>query len=445
MQIRVKITRTENPDCGQIVKMDIEDYLRGVVPAEMVASTYHEEALKAQAIASRTWAVYRINKNKSKGYDVDDTANCQAYRPHDRINPRSDTAVKKTSGMVITYNGKIIDAVFSNANGGRMVSAVHRWGTAVPYLVDKADPYDKSPRVDGHGVGMSQTGANYAAKSGLSYNSILDFYYPGTKLTTLYKLYNNTYSMEGEHRMTDYNKKLSENFRLREFFYPENYTNVRNKKTGKNYTVAEIEQITNGEFPISVKLLNLLEEFRTHVRNTFVGAVIYITPHGGYRPTTLNSAVGGAYGSQHRYGRAADFKVKLNATKYMDAPTLAVEMEKFMADHGYKGGVGMYKATDNYIHVDVRGSNVAWYDSYSSAGCPGQGGRPCTYRSGQKGAGVVLIQRKLNALGYDCGTPDGKYGAKTAVAVKKYQQANGLTADGVYGNGTNAKLLALPW
>lgn len=445
MQIRVKITRAENPDCGKIKTMDIEEYLRGVVPAEMIASTYHMEALKAQAIASRTWAVYRIKKNASKSYDVDDTAGCQAYRPHDRIHTRTDTAVKQTAGIVLTFNDKIIDAVFSHSNGGRMVSAVHRWGTAVPYLVDKADPYDNSPKVSGHGVGLSQVGANNAAKAGKTYITILGFYYPGAHLTTLDKLNQNIMQTNGGHRMTDYNKKISPNFKLKEFFHPDNYTDVKNKKTGKNYTVAEIEAITKGNFPISEKLLDLLEGFRNHVRKTYVGAVIIINPHGGYRPTALNTAVGGASGSQHRYGRAADFKVRVNATNYMDAPTLAVEMEKYMADHGYLGGVGMYKATDNYIHVDVRGKNVAWYDSYSSAGCPGQGGRPCVYKSGQKGAGVVLIQRKINALGYNCGTPDGKYGTKTALAVQKYQQANGLAADGKYGKGTNAKLRALPW
>lgn len=444
MIIRVKITRAENPDCGQIKSLDLEEYLRGVVPAEMTASTSHIEALKAQAIACRTWAVYRIKKNTSKNYDVDDTANYQAYRPHDRIHERTDSAVKGTAGMVLTYNDKIIDAVYSNSNGGRMVSAVHRWGTAVPYLVDKPDPYDKSPKVSGHGVGLSQTGANYAAKAGLSYLFILDFYYPGTKLTMLDKLYVQT-TTNGGKSMTDYNKKLSANFKLKEFFYPYNYTDVINKKTGKKYTVAEIEEIANGNFPISAKLLNLLEGFRSHVRKTYPGAVLTITPHGGYRPTVLNTAVGGASGSQHKSGRAVDFKVKISDGKYMDAPTLAVEMEKYMSDNGYKGGVGMYKASDTYIHVDVRGSNVAWYDSYSSAGCPGQGGRPCTYSKGKKGAGVVLIQRKLNALGYKCGTADGKYGENTVAAVKKYQTAKCLTADGKYGKATNAKLGALPW
>ena len=245
--------------------------------------------------------------------------------------------------------------------------------------------------------------------------------------------------------MTDYNKKLSAHFKLKEFFYPYNYTNVKNKKTGKNYTVAEIEEIANGYFPISSKLLNLLEEFRSHVRKTYPAAVIIITPHGGYRPTVLNTAVGGASGSQHRYGRAVDFKVQISAGKFMDAPTLAVEMEKFMSDHGYKGGVGMYDAGDTYIHVDVRGTNVAWYDSYSSAGCPGQGGRPCVYKAGTKGAGVVLIQRKLNKLGYKCGNADGKYGDKTVAAVQKYQAAKLLPIDGKYGKATNAKLGALPW
>ena len=107
---------------------------------------------------------------------------------------------------------------------------------------------------------------------------------------------------------------------------------------------------------------------------------------------------------------------------------------------GYKGGVGMYDADDDYIHVDARGKNVAWYDSYSSAGCPGQGGRPVVYKKGQKGAGVVLIQRYLGV------SANGKYSADTERAVKVFQRKNGLDDDGIFGKKTNEAMGGLlPW
>lgn len=242
----------------------------------------------------------------------------------------------------------------------------------------------------------------------------------------------------------NYNEHLSPHFTRGEFFSPDKYTNVTNRATGRRYTKAEAEAALGGKVIVDSNLLNLLEELREALQAKYPMATISITNHGGYRPTELNKAVGGATGSQHRYGRAADFRVVYGNRK-VNAADLAVFTERYMADHGFKGGVGMYDANDDYIHVDVRGKNVAWYDSYSSAGCPGQGGRPCVYKKGTKGAGVVLIQKKLNELGYDAGTADGKYGAKTAAAVKAYQQDAGLKADGIYGKATNEKLGVLPW
>lgn len=242
----------------------------------------------------------------------------------------------------------------------------------------------------------------------------------------------------------NYNEYISPHFKLGEFFSPDKYTDVKNRATGRKYTEAEAEAALNGKVIVDSTLLKLLEGLREALRAIYPGTTITITRHGGYRPTELNKAVGGATGSQHRYGKAVDFRAEYGGKK-VPAAELAVFTERYMADNGYKGGVGMYDADDDYIHVDVRGKNVAWYDSYSSAGCPGQGGRPCVYKKGTKGAGVVLIQKKLNELGYNCGTPDGKYGKKTADAVKAFQHANNLKADGIYGSGTNKILGVLPW
>lgn len=243
----------------------------------------------------------------------------------------------------------------------------------------------------------------------------------------------------------NYNEQLSPHFTVSEFFHPSKYTNVTNKATGRKYTQKQAEAALNGKVIVDKNLVKLLEGLREAIRVTHPTAVITITQHGGYRPTELNRAVGGATGSQHRYGRAADFRVAYDG-KTMPAAELAIFTEHYMDERGFKGGVGMYHATDDYIHVDVRGKNVAWYDSYSSAGCPGQGGRPCVYKRGTKGAGVVLIQKKLRELGYDPGTPDGKFGSKTANALKEFQKASGLQADGIYGKLTNKALEGLlPW
>lgn len=418
MKIRVKITR----DGSNAVRgIDLEEYLKGVVPSEIKASSCPMEAQKAQAIAARTWAMLRVEQRKNKPYDVDDTANCQAYNARPR-HKNSDTAVDATRGEVVTHNGKLIDAVYTHSNGGRMVSAVRRWGTAVPYLIDKPDPFDKSACVSGHGVGLSQTGAAEMARQDATYWSILAYYYPGTRVTKI---------KEEAEPVDDLNSKLSEHFTLGEFYDPQNYADVIDPARAPRVKATDIDK----------RIINLLEGLREKYREKWPGAVIIIRPHGGYRPDPLNAKVGGASGSQHRTGNAADFYVQLPDKTRVDAPTLAVWTETFMDELGYRGGVGMYKATHDYIHVDARGKNVAWYDSYKSAGCPGQGGRPCVYKSGTKGAGVVLIQRALGLK-----NPDGKYGANTERAVKVFQRKHGLDDDGVFGRATNKAMGSiLPW
>lgn len=414
MRIRVKITR----DGSNIVKtLDLEEYLRGVLPSEIKAGSCPAEAQKAQAIAARTYAARRVETRAKQPYDVDDTANCQAYgaRP---CHANSDRAVRDTAGQVLTHRGTLIDAVYTHANGGRTVSALRRWGSAVPYLIDQPDPYDDSAKVSGHGVGLSQTGAASAAQAGLSCAEILSFYYPGCAITLL----------KEDKPMQDVN--LSPHFKLSEFYDPNNYADVLKGRPAPTVSASDIDH----------RIVDLLEDLRARFAEKFGATALILTPHGGYRPDPLNALVGGAAGSQHRKGNAADFRVKLASGKYLDAATIAVWTEKWMDELRVRGGVGMYHAGDNYIHVDARGSNVAWYDSYSSAGCPGQGGRPCTYRQGQKGAGVALIQRFLGL------TVDGKYGPATARAVRAYQQAHACSPDGIFGPKTNAAMGGvLPW
>ena len=181
IRVRVKTTRDGS---NAIRTMDLEEYLRGVLPSEIKAGSCPLEAQCAQAIAARTYAALRVQQRTGKLYDVDDTAGCQAYgaRPPTAT---SDRAVTMTRGIVLTFGGALIDAVYTDSNGGRTKSALERWGSACPYLVDKPDPYDNSTKVSGHGVGMSQTGAAQAAKQGLSYKAILAFYYPGATIATM--------------------------------------------------------------------------------------------------------------------------------------------------------------------------------------------------------------------------------------------------------------------
>lgn len=115
----------------------MEEYLKGVVPSEMPAS-WNIEALKAQAIAART---YSWNYG---GKTITDTISHQVYGGLSGSHPNSDKAVEATTGQVLKYNNTLIDAVYSASNGGLMESAKNVWGNDFAYLQNAADSYDTS-------------------------------------------------------------------------------------------------------------------------------------------------------------------------------------------------------------------------------------------------------------------------------------------------------------
>jgi stage II sporulation protein D len=113
----------------------LEDYLRGVVPAELSPSVFPEkEALKAQAIAARTYAVKRAGQFAAEGYDICDTPACQVYRGVSVEQRLSDEAVAETRGEVLTYDGELVDALYTSTCGGRTEDAENVFSTAEPYL-----------------------------------------------------------------------------------------------------------------------------------------------------------------------------------------------------------------------------------------------------------------------------------------------------------------------
>jgi SpoIID/LytB domain protein len=150
-----------------INSIGLEDYLKGVVPAEMPA-LWNMEALKSQAVAARTYAMGYVNKIP------DDTINFQVYAGY-KWHERSTQAVDATAGEVITYNGSSInsDALFSSSNGGWTESNANVWGgTQRAYLKVKEDSYDpktvwainmKKQQIDTSGLDLSKADAWWSA------------------------------------------------------------------------------------------------------------------------------------------------------------------------------------------------------------------------------------------------------------------------------------------
>ncbi len=115
--------------------LDVESYLRGVVPVEMSPAVFPEsEALKAQAVAARTYAVAHLGDHDDEGYDLCDSAACQVYHGSDVEHPLTDRAVRETAGMVAVYQGKPIDAMYTSTCGGHTETATH-------VFPDREQPY----------------------------------------------------------------------------------------------------------------------------------------------------------------------------------------------------------------------------------------------------------------------------------------------------------------
>ena len=254
---------------GITLDIELEEYVVGVVAAEMPAS-FDTEALKAQSIIARTYAL----KAKSKGQILTDSNSTQNYKNNSELQNmwgssynayynKIKNAVDSTTGKYLTHNGEYIEAVYHSTSNGKTENSINVWGNSFPYLISVDSPYDtinpsfymeyeltyselsdklgmdinvntefnilnytESGRVQtieinnkiysgvlfrnnlglrsndfeiektnhsfifktkgyGHGVGMSQYGANGMAKNGYNYIDILLHYYPGVNINQL--------------------------------------------------------------------------------------------------------------------------------------------------------------------------------------------------------------------------------------------------------------------
>jgi len=161
--------------------IDLENYIKGVVPSEMPAS-WEFEALKAQAIAARSFALANLGKQAKYGYDLKDNTEDQAYGGASSETNITNRAVEETHGLVLTYDMKIISAYYCASAGGMTNSSV--WGGSAPYI-HSVPSFDDAVGKKGHGVGMSQHGANNLAKQGYNAYQILQYFYSNVKFAKL--------------------------------------------------------------------------------------------------------------------------------------------------------------------------------------------------------------------------------------------------------------------
>ena len=132
-QPEIKVGIVSKDSKVEIKTIKIEEYLRGVLPKEMSPS-FNEEALKAQAVAARTFALKNRKRHQAEGYDLCNTTHCQVYNGIGDAHERTDWAIDETFGEVLFYNDRLIEASFHTDSGGMTENAVDVWGTDFPYL-----------------------------------------------------------------------------------------------------------------------------------------------------------------------------------------------------------------------------------------------------------------------------------------------------------------------
>jgi len=129
-------------------RVDVETYLRGVVPSEM-PYTYPLAALQAQAVAARGQAILKATRHQAEGFGLCATAHCQVYGGATSERPASDQAVSSTRGEVLVYEGQLADTLYSSNCGGHTANNEDYWAGAppLPYLrgVPDFEPEDKVP------------------------------------------------------------------------------------------------------------------------------------------------------------------------------------------------------------------------------------------------------------------------------------------------------------
>lgn len=126
-------------------RLSLEDYVKGVLPSEM-SPNWHSEALKAQAVAARTFAVYNRNMgHRGSGYDLCSSSHCQAYGGMAAETAATNGAVDATRGQVMYYNHQVIYAAFHSSSGGATESSENVWGAYQPYLRSVTDDDSASP------------------------------------------------------------------------------------------------------------------------------------------------------------------------------------------------------------------------------------------------------------------------------------------------------------
>jgi stage II sporulation protein D len=174
-----EFNRFDGNNMNVINIVDMQDYLKGVVPNEMSPS-WPIESLKAQAVSARSFAAGSLSRHRNDGFNICTTTHCQVYFGTSSASANSDRAVDETFGMYMIYGGTPCTTVAYHAScGGATEDSENVWSAAVPYLRGVVDPYENAAQIPGYVWNVNVTNAQisaYLTQIGVTNSGVSDFY-----------------------------------------------------------------------------------------------------------------------------------------------------------------------------------------------------------------------------------------------------------------------------
>ncbi|HHU48103.1 MAG: SpoIID/LytB domain-containing protein [Caldicoprobacterales bacterium] len=457
----------------------LELYLYGVVPNEMPDS-WHMEALKAQAIAARTYAVDKIHVRTKYTYDLVDTQSSQVYIGYNKSRSRSIQAVDATMGQVLKYGSSFAQTFYSSSNGGMTESSANIFSQDLPYLIVKEDPYD-----------VKNTSNSKATWTESFKKSPVD---PGLQKKIIEKIKSSLKSKGYSTADADIIIKS-----LKELTVDHNESGRLDKgrlvvildakkPDGKVETIEETVSLTKTNAKSFLNLYSLLFEVEDTgdeivLKGGGFGHGVGMSQYGAYQMAKEGNSFEDILNFYYPGTNLASLGIKApqdpdyvpsepsqpdppkpDPTTPPTDPALPPDQEKtgivtasklnIRSGPGTKNHVvGMvvkgkrvtvhekigdwYRITYNGINGYVHGSYIQIEQSQTPAPSDMI---TVTLRKGSKGSQVKILQRRLNELGFNCGAVDGSFGSKTLSAVRAFQKSRGLEVDGVVGPKTRAAL-----
>ena len=363
-----------------VARMYIETYLYGVVGYEM-SNSYPIEALKTQAIAARTYALRA--KKSSGSYDVTDNTNSQVFYGYSSSQKNVISAVDGTRGVCLMAGGSYAQCFYTASNGGQTESTANIWGGSASYLVVKDDPYDlENP---GSRVKSALIPKNGSVSAALS-QALLDA--ADSQLTSA-GLKSSGRKITGISEVTPHTPKYAAPSRV--------YTKLR-------FTLTATDGSKTAQATVNLATFGGVENMLGLSINSSSNEIVSVEESGAAFTLSFRRfghGVGMSQRGAQQMAGAYGKSYKDILSFYYPGTTVATRSL----------GESLYGAGGEVIGGDTDPEETLFY--------------------GSSGEAVKELQRNLQALGFFEGSIGGNYLTLTEQAVRAYQSARGLMADGV--------------